>query len=175
MHLPIKLIGALALLFTSSFSASAMAVVNDGAGPLCGTIVNVPGKTVLEGAQECRCSGATTLTITGLGTYTHTPGVLVCESVTIYGSYDTFKTPGKTEFKADKFVNDIRIDRTCDTSDCWWFWPFSGGTPSCASKVVSLPGGHQHYIAVGTCDEDISKDEKEESNEGGDDSPKDAS
>jgi hypothetical protein len=152
MHLATKLLGNLALLSMFSILTPAFAAVDDTGGPLCGTLVNVKGKNVLEGAQECRCSGAVTLTITALGTYTATPGVLVCESVTIYGSYDTFKTPGNTEFKADKFVNDVRIDRTCDTSDCWWFFPFSGGTPSCTSTALNLPGGHQHYIAVGTCE-----------------------
>ena len=131
----------------------------------CGTLVPVETKTELEAAEQCSCSGGVTLEITAVGTYTAEPGSLVCESVNIKNGYDGVKAGGNTLLRAERFIHDERIDRSCDTSDCWWFWPLSGGTPVCSENHIVLQGGHTHYVAVGTCPETPPSDDSDDEGE----------
>lgn len=148
-----RFLGTFALLTALASTAAANDSKEGTSGPLCGKIVPVEGHNELEAATQCSCSGGQSLQITGVGSYTAKPGSLVCESVTIYPSYDSFEPGGPTLAAPHKFVNETRIDRTCDTSDCWSFLFLGGGTAECQSKTITLPGGHMSYKAIGSCEE----------------------
>ena len=160
MKLPIRILGTIAILFTLVIAAPA----NDkepgegsepgkGEGPLCGKIVPVDSDSKLYKATGCSCSGPVTIAITGLGSYTNPGQKLVCESYTLMPAYDSYEEGGDTLAEAVLFVNEIKIDSTCDTSDCSGWWIFSGGTAVCKETTTTLSGGHMSYQAIGTCDE----------------------
>lgn len=161
MKLPIHILGTIAILFTLVFAAQANEKgpgegprKGPDEGPLCGKIVPKDSKSELYRATGCSCSGPVTIEITGLGSYTNPGQKLVCESYTLMPDYDSYEEGGKTLIEEFVFVNQIKIDSACDTSDCSGWWIFSGGTAVCKESTTTLSGGHMSYVAIGTCDQE---------------------
>lgn len=153
MKLSLNILGTLALLL--AFGASGMAFEGDTdpdkAQEVCGKIVPVKEHKSLIAAQGCSCAGSATITVTAIGTYTNPGHSLVCETHSYTPPYDGFAPGGEILCKPDRHVDNVILSNTCDTSDCWDFLIFGGGTAVCEQTVVPTTGGGWAYLAVGNC------------------------